>query len=82
MNAISTRRAGKLRRIVTDTDRGRLWFWKPQWHWFGWKSLLPFQYGHDQHARRVLVFGWTVTGRILFAVWSCGDESCMEEASR
>lgn len=60
----------------------RIWFWKPQLHWFGWKTLAPFTYGHDQYARRVLCIGWTVTGRVLVAVWGCGDQSCEEEAAR
>lgn len=59
----------------------RVWFWGPQWHWFGWKTLSPFQYGHDEYARRVLVFGWTVTGRILIAVWGCGSQECIDEAA-
>lgn len=59
---------------------GRVWFWKPQRHWFGWKTLVPFRYGHDEYARRVLVFGWTVTGRVLIAVWGCGHYLCENEA--
>lgn len=60
----------------------RIWFWKPSWHWFGWKTLIPFTYGHDQYARRVLVFGWTITGRALIAVWGCGDPECESDAAR
>lgn len=60
---------------------GRVWFWKPQWYWFGPKTLIPFQYGHDQYARRVLVFGWTVTGRVLIAAWDCGDPECEADAA-
>ena len=59
----------------------RVWFWRPQWHWFGWKTLIPFTYGHDEYARRVLVFGWAPTGRILIAVWGCGDPECMADAA-
>lgn len=59
---------------------GRVWFWKPQWYWFGPKTLIPFQYGHDEYARRVLVFGWTVTGRVLIAVWGCGDPQCVKDS--
>lgn len=58
-----------------------VWFWKPQQHWFGWKTLIPFTYGHDEYARRVLVFGWSVTGRILIAVWGCGDPECERDAA-
>ena len=61
-------------------SEGRIWFWRPQWHWFGWRTLIPFGYGHDEFARRVLIFGWTITGRILIAVWSCGDPEGIQEA--
>lgn len=64
------------------TRPGRIWFWRPQWHWFGPLTLIPFNYGHDEYARRVLVFGWTVTGRVLIAVWGCGDPECEEDARR
>lgn len=58
----------------------RAWFWKPQWYWFGWKTLIPFAYGHDEYARRTLLLGWTVTGRIIIALWDCGDEECRSDA--
>ena len=60
----------------------RIWFWKPQWYWFGWKTLIPFMYGHDECARRTLLLGWTITGRIIFALWGCGSEECEREAAR
>lgn len=59
-----------------------MWFWKPQWHWFGWKTLVPFAYGHDEYARRTLLFGWTITGRAIFAVWGCGDPECESDAAQ
>lgn len=59
----------------------RIWFWKPQRYWFGWQTLIPFLYGHDEHARRVLCFGWTFTGRVLIAVWGCGDPECEADAA-
>ena len=61
---------------------GRIWFLRPQWYWYGWSTLIPFYYGHDQYARRVLAFGWTVTGRIYIAVWNCGDPICNEDSAR
>lgn len=68
---------------MSDTYKpGRVWFWKPQRHWFGPRTLIPFTYGHDEYARRVLVFGWTVTGRILIAVWGCGDPECERDAQK
>lgn len=57
----------------------RIWFWRPQWHWFGWKTLIPFMYGHDEYARRTLLLGWTVTGRVIIPLWFCGDEKCLTE---
>ena len=60
----------------------RVWFWKPQWYWFGWRTLIPFLYGHDQYARRTLLFGWTITGRVIIAVWGCGDAECEQESAR
>lgn len=73
-----------IRKYLRDSRRvpkaGRVWFWKPQWHWFGWKTLVPFTYGHDEYARRVLCIGWSVTGRVLIAVWYCGDRECLDYA--
>lgn len=60
----------------------RIWFWKPQRYWFGWRTLIPFMYGHDEFARRTLLFGWTITGRIIIAVWGCGDPECELDAQR
>ena len=59
----------------------RVWFYRPQVHWYGWWTLVPFFYGHDEHARRVLVFGWTLTGRLCVAVWGCGDPECEQETA-
>lgn len=59
--------------------KNRIWFWKPQWYWFGWKTLVPLYYGHDEFARRTFMFGWTITGRVIIAVWNCGDPLCIKE---
>lgn len=56
------------------------WVWKPQWHWFGWKTFLPFSVGHDEYARRTLVVGWTITGRVIFPLWYCGSGECLNES--
>ena len=58
----------------------RVWFWKPQWYWHGLRTLWPFMYGHDEYARRTLLFGWTVTGRVIVALWDCGDDECHADA--
>lgn len=60
----------------------RVWFWKPQLYWFGWSTLVPFQIGHDEYARRTLLLGWTITGRAIIALWDCGDDECKRDAMR
>lgn len=59
----------------------RVWFWKPQWHWFGWKTLIPVYYGHDEYARQTIMLGWTVTGRVIIALWGCGNPECEDDAA-
>ncbi|MDQ0102315.1 hypothetical protein J2T10_001961 [Paenarthrobacter nicotinovorans] len=54
----------------------RVWFWKPQWYWFGWKTLIPAYFGHDQYARQTVMLGWTITGRVIVAVRDCGAPEC------
>lgn len=70
------------RNAVRREDKARgVWFWKPSLYWFGWKTLIPFLYGHDEYARRTLLFGWTITGRIIIPVWECDEaEQCWDEA--
>ena len=66
---------------LDEARRGaHTWFYKPQWYWFGPRTLWPFQYGHDEFARRTLLFGWTITGRVIIALWDCGDEDCRHQA--
>lgn len=66
---------------LLEVQRDRTpWFWKPQRYWFGRGTLLPFMVGHDEYARRTIVVGWTVTGRIIFPLWDCGDPVCRREA--
>ena len=60
----------------------RIWFWKPSWYWHGWTTLIPFVYGHDQYARRTVMLGWTITGRVIIALWGCGSAECETEAVR
>lgn len=49
----------------------RIWFWKPQWHWFGPKTLNPFIRGGDEWDWHTIGFGWTITGRVFFATRRC-----------
>lgn len=57
----------------------RAWFYRPQWYWHGWKTLLPIYRGHDEYARWTVVLGWTVTGRVVVALWDCGDPECHKD---
>jgi hypothetical protein len=45
-----------------------VWFIRPQWYWYGWATLVPFFIGGDEFGRRTVVFGWTVTGRVVIAI--------------
>ena len=56
------------------------WVWGPQLHWFGLRTLLPFSVGHDEYARRTLVIGWSITGRVISPLWYCGSEDCVKES--
>ncbi|MFE6966871.1 hypothetical protein ACFVAJ_17305 [Agromyces sp. NPDC057679] len=63
-------------------DQGRLWFWRPQRHWFGWKTLIPVRFGHDEFARQTILLGWTVTGRMIIAIRDCRSVDCYRESIR
>jgi hypothetical protein len=66
---------------LREADKGsRVWLWKPQWYWHGWSTLNPVFIGHDEYARRTLMLGWTITGRIIIALWHCGSEECYRDA--
>lgn len=47
----------------------RIWFYRPQLHWFGWKTLSPIVLGGDEWDRWTIMLGWTVTGRVVIALW-------------
>ena len=58
----------------------RVWFYRPDLYWDGWKTFNPFMYGHDEFARRTLCIGWGFTGQIVLAVWECNEaETCWGE---
>ena len=48
----------------------RVWFVRPSWYWYGWKTLLPIIFGTDEYNRHTIEIGWTITGRIGIATWS------------
>lgn len=49
----------------------RVWFWAPQWYWFGWKTLVPIRFGGDEYDWHTIMLGWTVTGRVIVATRRC-----------
>ena len=53
-----------------------IYFWKPQWYWYGWRTLIPFFMGEDPDGKRTAVFGWTITGRMIVRLWKCADPEC------
>lgn len=52
------------------------WFYKPQWYWYGWKTLLPISLGNDEWCRYDLVLGTTITGRIIIPLWGHKASDC------
>lgn len=59
----------------------RVWAWAPSAFWPGWRGLVPAFVGHDEFARLTLVIGWPWTGRLVVALWGCGDPECQAEAA-
>ena len=57
----------------TPTKRPRIWFYHPEWYWHGWSTLLPVHRGGDEWNRWTLMFGWTITGRVVVALWPFKD---------
>lgn len=41
--------------------------------WHGW----PMGFGHDEFARKTIWFGSWLTGVVVIAYASCGDEECI-----
>lgn len=56
--------------------KSKVWFYKPEWYWPGWRSLMPIRLSHDEYSRQTLVIGWHVTGQIIIALRYCGDKEC------
>jgi hypothetical protein len=58
----------------------RPWLYRPELHWFGWKTLLPAWLGGDEWCRRTLVVGWNFTGQVVIPLRYCrGCEHCGPE---
>ena len=62
-----------------DRHPPRVWFYRPELYWYGWKTLLPIGRGHDEYAHWVLILGWSFAGRVLIALWGCDDPECEAE---
>jgi hypothetical protein len=45
----------------------RIWFYKPNLYWHGWRTFVPVFFGTDEFERHTVVLGWTVTGRVVIA---------------
>lgn len=63
----------RLRRQMTPwwDKPARVWFYRPSVWWFGWRTLLPYRLGCDEHNRRVLSIGWAITGQLNIALRDC-----------
>lgn len=62
--------------------RTRVWFWKPELHWYGWRTLHPWFTGGDEHDWHTICLGWNFTGRIIIATRACpGTGTCAEYAA-
>jgi hypothetical protein len=65
---------------MATTSASAVWFWKPQWYWFGWRTLIPFSRGGDEWDWHTFVLGWTITGRVIIATHRCrGTGKCAED---
>lgn len=83
------RRRSRRRAYIADLEaqvraipKSRVWFWKPSWYWLGWRTLVPFVRGHDEYSRETVLFGWTITGRVIIATNYCGNPGCYKDTLR
>lgn len=56
----------------------RVWFYRPQLYWCGWKTLIPFFTASDEYGRRTVCLGWMITGQVVIAYKTCYCEFCVE----
>ncbi|KQP63121.1 hypothetical protein [Nocardioides sp. Leaf285] len=68
--------------IIDRSWRDRVWFWKPQWHWWGWRTLVPVFRGGDQHNWHTICLGWTITGRVIIATRPCPGTGRCDDGPR
>jgi hypothetical protein len=67
-------------KLETARAADRIWFYSPQLYWHGWSTLLPVASGHDDYARKTVMLGWTLTGRMIIALGDCGQPECRDDA--
>lgn len=60
----------------------RVWFYGPQWYWFGWRTLLPWYTGSDEYGRLTICLGWSLTGQIVIAYKTCYCEFCADSRAQ
>lgn len=65
---------------VSRPWRSRVWFYKPELYWYGWKTLRPVWYGGDEFNWHTVVIGWNLFGQAVIATEPCrGEGRCAEE---
>ena len=62
---LTARRVRRIRHHIRHP--ARLWFYRPAFHWFGPRTLLPVFFGWDEYDWHTVVLGWSVTGRMVIA---------------
>lgn len=66
--------------LAQARKKHRITFWRPGLYWFGWWTLSPVIYSHNEFAQRTLLLGWTFTGRVNISLRDCGVQECRDIA--
>jgi hypothetical protein len=56
--------------------RSRIWFYRPELYWYGWKTLRPFWFGDDEYHWKTVVLGWNLFGQVVFAMRPFRPKEC------
>lgn len=65
---------------LAEAPKRRIWLYKPELFWDGWRTLIPFGFSHDEYSRETLILGWVITGRAIIALRYCGDAECYAQS--